>query len=174
MTLKDIAEKTVSFLGITLDFSQTGEEQTFVTTCVKDVLMRLTGEMVDVWKKKSVATSTGSIPFSSVDADYKRALSVSKNGKKVSFGETSAGLQVGESGTYDVTYAYFVRPATLLATIDLLPKYSVHVLALGAAGEYCYRKGLYKESETYDERFLAAVRTLEKVVKNVTLKAVNE
>ena len=174
MTLKDIAEKTVSFLGISLDFSVTGEEQTFVTNCVKDVLMRLTGEIADVYKKKNVVTADGVIPFASIDADYKRTLSVTKNGKRVFFAETAEGLRVGERGTYEVTYAYFVRPATLTSRVDLLPKYSVHVLALGAAGEYCYRKGAYKESETYDERFLAAVRTLEKTVRNVTWKAVEE
>ena len=170
MTLKDIAEKTLAFLGVNADMDQTGDEQTFVTGCVKDALMRLTGEIVDVRTKKKVVAENGHIPYSSVDADFKRAFSLKKNGKRFSFTESADGLETEEDGEYEVAYAYFVRPATLTSVVALPPKYSVNVLALGAAGEYCYRKGMYKESEVYDDRFLTAVTALDRVAKDVTVR----
>lgn len=174
MTLKSILEKTVSFLGITVDITQTGDEQTLLITCAKDLLMRLTGEMTDVRKRKEVIAENGVIPYSDVDEEYKRALRLTKGGRKKTFLETSTGLIVEEDGTYELTYAYFARPAALTQTVDLPPKFSVNVLALGTAGEYCYRKGLYKECETYDERFTSALNNLLATAKSITVKAVGE
>ena len=174
MILKDIAEKTAEKLGITVDMSVSGDEQSLLTACAKEVLLRLTGEITDVQEKKKVVAENGIIAYANVDADYKRALRLMKKGKKATFRETSAGILVEEDGEYDLTYAYFVQPTALNGTVKLPPKFSVNVLALGAAGEYCYRKGLYKECETYDDRFTSALKSLLSTTKSVTLKAVDE
>lgn len=173
MTLKNIVEKAASYAGVTLNVEEESPERALFVSCAKEVLLRVSGEMTDIRKKKSIVLSGGQIAYAQIDGNYKRAIRLTKNGEVVPFVETDSALTSEEDGEYVLTYARYVSPATLTEEIALPPKFSLSVLASGTASEYCYRKGFYKESELYDKRFVKGMEHLLSGVKTIRLKAVN-
>ena len=171
MTLKKILEKAALLCGVSVDFTETGTEQSLFLNAARDVLMRLSGEYCTLKHTETLSATGGAIPYSSFTKTVKRVLSVQKNGEKAEYEEESAGVRVDADGAYEVTYAYLVDAPDFLHDVDVPPRYNLYLLALGVAGEYCYFKGMYEEGRRYEERFLTALNNVSEH-KSVTLKAV--
>ena len=172
MTVREIAEKACDIVGLNINMSVSGDEQTFLVDCTKHVLLRLSSELTDIKKKKTITVENGIALYSDIDANYKRGIRLMKNGESVKFDETSEGLVTDKDGEYELTYAVYIKVTSAISTVNLQPKYGVMMLAEGVAGEYCHRKGMYKECEEYDRRFVTALENTEKQTKTYTVKAV--
>ena len=172
MTLKEVLKKASEFTKTELDFDVTGDEQSLMTDCGKETLLRLCGEFTDVKTAEKAVAINGKIVYSDFSRKVKRIFKVVHEEEKMPFHEERDGIKVNFDGEAEVTYSYFAAPANLNDEIDLPPKYNVTMLALGTAGEYCYRKGFYKEAETYDKRFSSAVENVTREVRSVNLRKV--
>lgn len=172
MILKNVLIKAASLVGADVNFDESGDEQTLFTECGKDAILRVGAEFADVRTKQKAVSTGGMIPYSALNKSVKRVIKVVTADGKQPFTEESDGIKVGFDGEAEVTYAYFAEPIGLLSEIDLPPRFGLNMLALGVAGEYCYRKGFYKEGEIYDKRFAAALANATRDAKSVTLGAV--
>lgn len=172
MILKNVLIKAASLVGEDVDFDASGDEQTLFIECGKDAVLRVSGEFADVRIRQKAVSTGGLIPYSALNKNVKRVIKVVTNDGKQPFIEESDGIKVGFDGEADVTYAYYAEPTGLSSEIDLPPRFGLNMLALGVAGEYCYRKGFYKEGEIYDKRFAAALANATRDAKSVTLGAV--
>jgi len=172
MILKNVLIKAATLVGADVDFTETGDEQTIFTECGKDAVLRVSGEFVDVKTKEKAVSVCGVIPYSALKKSVKRVIKVVYSDVKQPFVEENGGIKVGFDGEAEVTYAYYAEASGLTSEIDLPPRFGLSLLALGTAGEYCYRKGFYKEGEIYDKRCSAALDNVTRDIKSVTLGAV--
>ena len=169
MTLRDIVSKAALMIGVIVDFSAQGEEQTLFTLAGKDLLLRVSGELADVRAKEKVYSNNGTIPYSALSKSVKRVISVKKDGVVKKFFETSAGVEVEEDGLYEVVYSYLIDNVNLASTVDLPPRFNVYVLATGTVSDYCLKKGLYAEGQLFDERFVKALKNATEDPKSLTV-----
>ena len=172
MTLQNILEKATELLNIDVDFSQSGEEQTLLIGCGREVLNRLVEEYVDIKNEKSITTIDKTISYASLGSilnPVKRVISVSKDGEKRKFTEFKTYIKVAEDGYYDVVYSELMPSLNLSSTIILPPKYTVSILSCGVASAYCLRKGLLDEAQIYETRFINALNNLTQPVRSIVI-----
>lgn len=160
MTLRNIMEKAAVLLGINVDFDNAGEEENFLIECGKETLSALTGEYTDIKTTEKVASSNKRIYYYSLTNDVKRVIYVESRGNKIRFKEFSDFITVPADGEYDVVYSYNLKLRSITSEIELPPRFSVNILAVGVAGEYCFRKGYYNEAEAYGKRYESALKNI--------------
>ena len=96
---------------------------------------------------------------------------VKRNGQAVKFNEYSTFFTVDKDGEYEVKYNYFPTIEDGIE-LDLPPRFTTHILGLGIAGEYCFRKGLIDEAEDFRRRFLTALTNVTNTKKSYKIKVV--
>ncbi len=174
MTIKEVAKEAAAMVGVNVDFTQTGDEQTTFEKCVTDTVARISDEFCDLKTTEEIDCDDGKIPYDAFTKKVKRIIKAVKNGKKIPFCEEPDCVKVKENGTLTITYAYHAEASSLSDKVPLPPVFSLNALAAGTAGEYCFRKGYYKEAEVFDGRFAKAIERFLRGVKSVTIKAVDE
>lgn len=167
MTLRNILEKTAEMLGITADFDAGGDTETLLEKCGRDVLCQLAEEYAEIKTEENFTATDLRIAYSAASKPLKRIISVSKDGEKRKFCEFNNYAAVPENGVYTVVYSFLVKPAAISKVVDLPPKYTLNILAAGAAGEFCFRKGLFKEAESYRGRYIEALENADRCVKDI-------
>lgn len=169
MTAKDILERAAEYIGVSVDFTASGEKQTSFLSCLGYILKELSTQYEQLKQEETVTSADGKIPFSAFGKKIVHIHSVKKNGKKIGFSTFPSYVKVGESGEMTATYSYCLETPTINEAIVLPPKYTEEVLALGVASEYLHRTGYEEDAHYYGNRYFTALKNLSVSRKDIVL-----
>ncbi len=171
MTTKNILEKAASLLELTVNFTTVNATSARFLSCGELILNELTSQYTDL-KKTETVFQEGEVLYSSLSkGPVLRILSVKQNGRKVKFREGTTSFEVSCKGQAEVTYSYCIKDVTLTTNIELPPRFTDDLLALGVAAEYCYRTGFNDGAQKYGERYTTALQNVVGCKKTVVLSA---
>ena len=171
MTTRSVLEKTAELIGLTVDFSSSGETQSKFLSCLGYVLAELTSQYEELRETEEVTSADGKIPFSALTKKVCHVLSVKQNDKKKRFTSYPTYLKVGGCGRFEVTYSYSLGTPTIAQDIVLPPKYTEEILSYGVASEFLHRTGYDEDASFYGDRYFTALKNLSVKRKDIVLPA---
>lgn len=170
MTTRSILEKTAALLGLTVDFSLTGDTQSKFLSCLGYVLNELTTQYEDLRASEEVDSIGDKILFTSLTKNVIHVLSVKNGGRKVRFSTYPTYIKLPKEGVYKVEYTYSLGvPAAMTTEIILPPKYTAEILSMGVASEYLHRTGYDEDARFYGNRYFTALKNLAIKRKEIVL-----
>ncbi|MBO5304485.1 MAG: hypothetical protein J6A99_02290 [Clostridia bacterium] len=171
MTLLDIKKHAALLLGISTNFTTPTVENLAIDTCAKIIVEEVSEQYVDVKHIEKAFARSGKIFYNDLSKKVKSIAVVKRNGQAVKFNEYSTFFTVDKDGEYEVKYNYFPTIEDGIE-LDIPPRFTTHILGLGIAGEYCFRKGLIDEAEDFRRRFLTALTNVTNTKKSYKIKVV--
>ena len=171
MTLLEIKKQAALLLGISTNFTTPTVENMAIDKCAKIIVEEVSEQYVDVKHIEKVFAHSGKIFYNDLSKKVKSIAVVKRNGQAVKFNEYSTFFTVDKDGEYEVKYNYFPYVEDGIE-LDFPPRFTTHILGLGIAGEYCFRKGLIDEAEDFRRRFLTALTNVTNTKKSYKIKVV--
>ena len=172
MTLLEIKQQAASLLGISTNFNATTVETVAIDKCAKIIINEVSEQYVDVKHVEKVFAYGGKIYYKDLSKKVKSIAVVKYNDKAVKFNEYAMFFTVEKEGEYEVKYNY-VPIVEEDIELDFPPRFTTNILALGVAGEYCFRKGLIDEAEDFRKRFFIGLNNVTNTKKSYKIKVVH-
>lgn len=176
VSMNDVVSRVADILDLTstidLDNQVAGDTYpsalTLLLRCVNMTAEELARDYFPLLKTEELTPSSGIIANNAFNKRPVEIYSVKKGGAAVDYALYPAGMKLSANAAHTIEYGYVDDERDIGESMEVHPKVTLWMLALGTLMNYSIASGKYEESLVYEKRFRESIR--ERLKKGGELK----